>query len=375
MIPKILLVDDRPENLLALEGTLAVLDVECHRATSGPQALNLALDHEYALILLDVQMPGMSGFETAELLHGASNTRHVPVIFVTAISMDERHVYRGYETGAVDYLFKPIDPDILLSKVKVFVQLHRQKAQLAEQQLKLQAAVDELETSQAELKRSNEELERFAYVAAHDLQAPLRAMQSFATLLEAHLGEGLDDKTRHYINRITAGGQRMAELIRDLLVYSRVGQRGETAVEVELERVVKDALETLQSEITAQSAAVDVAALPTVMGHRAELQRLFENLIGNAVKYRGDAEPRVVIRCEERATELELSVEDNGIGIESEYSEQIFEIFQRLHGGGRYPGTGVGLAICRKVVEHHQGRIWLESAATQGSVFRFTLSR
>lgn len=375
MTPKLLLVDDRPANLLALEGTLAVLDVECIRATSGTQALDLALDHDFALILMDVQMPGMSGFEAADLFHGTSNTRHVPIIFVTALSTDARHVSRAYETGAVDYLFKPIDTDILLSKVRVFVKLYEQKALLAEQQERLQDVISRLESTQEELERSNAELERFAFVAAHDLQAPVSAMQSFTDMLERHVGDALDEKGLHYLNRIRAGGQRMSNLIQDLLVYSRVGRRGAELAEVALGGVVQDALTTLEESVRAGAALVEVGDLPIVRGYRSELQRLFENLIGNAIKYRGDAAPRIAVTAEQQGGQLVVSVRDNGIGIEEQYQDRVFKIFERLHGGSKYSGTGVGLAIVCKVVEHHGGRIWLESESGVGSVFRFTLGK
>jgi light-regulated signal transduction histidine kinase (bacteriophytochrome) len=239
----------------------------------------------------------------------------------------------------------------------------------------LQAAHATLERRAQELARSNAELEQFAYVASHDLQEPLRMVASYTQLLMRRYGERFDGDAREFMDFIVDGAARMKQLIEDLLAYSRVGTRGKPFQPVPAETVLKKALANLQIAIEQSGATVTHDPLPVVTVDEVQWLQLLQNLIGNAVKFRGEAPPEVHVSVEDRGTEWVFGVRDNGIGIEPQYFERIFMVFQRLAGRNEYPGTGIGLAICKKVVERHEGRIWVESQPGRGSTFRFTLPK
>jgi signal transduction histidine kinase len=237
----------------------------------------------------------------------------------------------------------------------------------------LREAHGQLDAQTRDLERSNAELEQFAYVASHDLQEPLRKVASFSQLLEQRYGGQLDERADQYIEFAVDGAKRMQQLINDLLVFSRVGRESGAFAPVDLDDTVRRALADLDAAIAESSAKVDVGDLPTVRGDASLLRLVFQNLIGNAIKFRSDAAPAVRIAAERRGDEWLVACSDNGIGIAPEYSERVFVIFQRLHGKDEYAGTGIGLAMCRKIVEHHGGRIWLDPAPGPGTTFRFTL--
>jgi len=232
-----------------------------------------------------------------------------------------------------------------------------------------------LRAAHEELKRSNSELEQFAYVASHDLQEPLRMVSSYTQLVLRRYGERLDGDAREFMNYVVDGAARMKQLIEDLLAYSRVGTRGKEFQPVEVEAALRRAITNLRTAMEESSASVTWDPLPAVKADDGQLAQLFQNLIGNALKFRSASVPRIHVSSREDPHEWEFTVADNGIGIEPQYFERIFMVFQRLHTKGDYPGTGIGLAICKKVVERHGGRIWVESRPGEGSVFRFTLPR
>ena len=238
--------------------------------------------------------------------------------------------------------------------------------------------VDELgriELAGAELARSNADLEQFAYVASHDLSEPLRKVANFCQLLERQYGPQLDDRAREYIAFAVDGAKRMQALISDLLTLSRVGRTSDGFVPVDLGEALAAALRNIEDPITKSGGGVGSSDLPTVLGDPALITSLFENLIGNAIKYRGEQPPLIVVTAvaNRGAGTWTISVKDNGIGIDAQYAERIFVIFQRLHLREDYSGTGIGLALCRKIVEFHGGRIWLDTAVPSGATFRFTL--
>jgi len=230
-----------------------------------------------------------------------------------------------------------------------------------------------LEHHAAELERSNKELEQFAYVASHDLQEPLRMITSYSQLLERRYKDKLDGDALEFIDYVVDGAKRMQELINDLLAYSRVGTRGHEFEAIDMEAVYNRVLSNLQVAIEEQRAEVSHDPLPKVMADGLQLVQLLQNLIGNAIKFHGDAPPKVHVSAEVQNQEALFCVSDQGIGFEPEYAERIFQVFQRLHGKRSYPGTGIGLAICKKIVERHGGRIWVESQLDKGAKFYFTL--
>jgi PAS domain S-box-containing protein len=232
-----------------------------------------------------------------------------------------------------------------------------------------------LREAHEELKRSNAELEQFAYVASHDLQEPLRMVSSYTQLLLRRFGERFDGDSREFMGYIVDGAARMKQLIEDLLAYSRVGTRGKDFREIPVEEALGRAVSNLRAAIQETSAAVSWDPLPTVLADDTQLTQLFQNLIGNALKFRSSSVPRIHVFVANNEPAWHFMVRDNGIGIEPQYFERIFMVFQRLHNKADYPGTGIGLAICKKVVERHGGRIWVESRPGDGSAFHFTLPK
>lgn len=377
---KILLVDDRPENLLALEAALEPLGQEMVKADSGEEALRLLLRHEFAVILLDVQMPGLDGFDTAIQIKERDKTKDIPIIFLTAISREPHHALRGYSTGAVDYMSKPFDPWVLRAKVAVFVDLYekssllkKQKELLAQRLEERYAAEKALEEKARELERSNSDLQQFAYVASHDLQEPLRVMTGYLDLMRTSLKEGDTDDVLSILDRIQRSTARMDALIQDLLEYARVDATPEPFRETDLNEVLGYALGNLEVAIKENDVTIEHDPLPTVAGDQSQLLQLFQNLLSNAIKFRSDAPCIIRITAKSDDGHHQIAVEDNGIGIEPIHLDRIFTIFERLNPLDRYPGSGIGLSVCKKIVERHGGTLWADSTSGGGTTMRFTL--
>jgi light-regulated signal transduction histidine kinase (bacteriophytochrome) len=240
----------------------------------------------------------------------------------------------------------------------------------------LRDTTERLDERTAELERSNTELEQFAYVASHDLQEPLRKVASFTQLLERRYKGQLDERADQYIAFAVDGAKRMQVLINDLLAFSRVGRLTREHVEIGTDELIDQALANLSLAIEESDATITVAdGMPVVSVDAALMVGVFQNLIGNALKFRSDQPPQITVSWADAGDQWEFSVADNGIGIEPEYADRIFVIFQRLHPKDAYPGTGIGLAMCRKIVEYHGGRIWLDISVDSGTVFRFTLPK
>ncbi len=390
----ILLVDDTPANLMVLEEILGNQDYHLVKATSGRAALRCLLNDEFAVVLLDVQMPDMDGFETASLMRGNARTRNLPVIFITAKSLNPEDIERGYAQNAVDYILKPFNPEILRTKVSVFVELNRKTEALRHQTTLLTRKIQEEKQAREslnritdQLKQSNTELEQFAYVISHDLQEPLRMVASFLQLLENRYKGKLDKTADEYIHFAVDGANRMRGMIASILHYSRLHTAGSTYEWIDCNAVLDTILSDLDLGIRESNATVTRDSLPRIWGDRTKLCQVFQNLITNAIKFRGEVPPCIHIAALGRdalpppfktadiaGSKFKLfSVQDNGIGFEQQYADRIFQVFQRLHGQGQYPGTGIGLAICRKIIDQHGGRIWVESEPGKGSIFYFSL--
>ena len=367
---KVLLVDDLPENLVALQALLARDGLECHSANSGEEALELLLVHDYALALLDVQMPGMDGFELAELMRGSERSRHVPIIFVTAGLGDTGRRFRGYEAGAVDFIQKPIEADILRSKANIFFELYDQRREIAAQR-------DSLAELGVQLQAADAQKNRFLAVLAHELRNPIMALVAGLRLLERREGTGDVAEIRNAMNRSLG---HMTRLVEDLLDISRIEQ-GKISLRHEdlvLQDVIAFAIETVQPTVDAAGHALHLV-LPeepiTLRGDHARVTQIVGNLISNAARYTPNGgEIRVTVRTEDRWARIEIT--DNGIGIAREQQDRIFDIFAQVAPDGRMNqhGLGIGLALVKQLVELHDGRILLKhSAPGEGSSFEVWL--
>lgn len=358
--PNILIVDDRKENLLATEKVLRPLGATIYKALSGNDALSLILRQRFAVVLLDVQMPEMDGFETAMLMQEHESMAGVPIIFVTAISKEDTYATRAAEIGAVDYIFKPINAEILKSKVKVYLDLYTQR--------------EEILSLNGVLRQSNEELERFAYICSHDMQEPVRIMNSYADLLAEDYDALLDEEGRKYLKFITSSAARMRKMIQDILAFSRVGREEITLEPVNCGEVLQEVLAEFESIVSEKNARVQCGNLPTVDTSPTLIRVLFQNLISNALKFQdGTKTPEIAIEAELCDGMWRFTVRDNGIGIDPTFQGKIFNIFQRFHRKEDYPGTGIGLSTCRKLLQLCGGDISFESTLGAGTVFCFVL--
>ena len=274
-------------------------------------------------------------------------------------------------SGDVEHRVEPVGPEELR---ELAVAMEEMRTRIVDELRTAEAARAQLEASSADLARSNAELEQFAYVASHDLQEPLRKVTSFCQLLQNRYAAQLDERANQYIDFAVDGAKRMQALINDLLAFSRVGRVRSGLVDVDLDVVAAAALSNLAATIGESGARVELPPLPTVRGERALLIAVFQNLIGNGVKYRRpDVAPEVRVGVQRHDDVYEFVVTDNGIGIEPQYAERVFVIFQRLHSKEQYEGTGIGLSLCRKIVEYHGGTIWAATDASVGAAIHFTL--
>lgn len=359
---KILLVDDRPQNLVAAQEILKELEADLLLATSGNDALALCLQHELALVLLDVEMPGMDGLEVASLMRTLERTRLVPIIFVTAADNDDKITCDGYEAGAVDFIRKPIVPEILRSKVQIFLQLHLQRVKLG--------------ASEAELLRSNRALQGFAHTAAHDFRAPIRHIVGFVDRIVERHGQGLEQSVSEMLDMVRKAAIRMDNLSTSMLEYAQLNGGAPHMAPTSLQAVLQDVVADLRSVLEDSGGTVSVGQLPCVQGNCVMMHQLFSNLIGNALKYRKpDSPPHVEIRCEPvpESQRTRVLVVDDGIGFKQEFAREIFEPFRRLVGSSDYEGSGIGMATAHKIVEVHGGAISATGEKGVGATFAIEL--
>jgi two-component system sensor histidine kinase/response regulator len=379
----ILLVDDQPANLIALEAMLQGLGQNLIKAESGREALKWLLTHEFALILLDVKMPEMDGFETAALIRQRDKSRHTPILFLTAADNTQTQAVRGYAVGAVDYLVKPVVPEFVRSKVAVFVELAK-KNDLLRRQARLlveseQAALELAET-RAELVRDlehkNRELESFSYAVSHDLRAPLRRIDNFSRAVLESQGDRLDESGQRFLNRIREASQHMSQLIDDVLYLSRVTRAELREQDVDLSAIAALILNRLQESEPGRTVDIKVRPGVVVTGDGQLLRIALENLLENAWKFTGNqTEARIEFGVTQPSGEPTYFVRDNGAGFDMTYADRLFGPFQRLHPQDEFPGSGIGLATVQRIIHRHGGRVWAEGLVGQGATFQFTLGR
>jgi two-component system sensor histidine kinase/response regulator len=369
---KILIVDDREANLYALDLILRGTAAEVVKVASGNDALAATLDREFALAILDVQMPGMDGYELAELLKADPKTMHLPIIFLTAAMGDEQHVFKGYESGAVDYIVKPYNPAVLLGKVRVFLELDRQRQELHRQKVLLEAA--------------NKELEAFSYAVSHDLRAPLRHMDGFSKALLDGYSDRIDEQGRHYLQRVRAGARQMGELIDDLLKLSRVARSEMKCERVDLSAMASRIAEELRAADPGRDVEFTIHKDVAVEGDASLLRAAMQNLLGNAWKFTGKVSGKGHIEfgaarnadCGVPNAELGdgvrvCFVRDNGAGFDMAFATKLFGAFQRLHRADEFEGTGIGLATVQRIIHRHGGHVWAKGAPGKGATFCFAL--
>jgi signal transduction histidine kinase len=379
----ILMVDDKPANLVALEAMLQGLGQNLIQAHSGREALKWLLTHEFAVVLLDVKMPEMDGFETATLIRQRDKSRHTPIIFLTAADKSQTQAVRGYAVGAVDYLVKPIVPEFVRSKVAVFVELAKKNELLRRQAELLKASEQEareLAEEQTELVRDlehkNRELESFSYAVSHDLRAPLRRIESFSRAVQDSHADRLDEAGRHYLERVREASQEMSQLIDDVLYLSRVTRTEMREQEVDLSALVTLLLDRMREAEPARALESKVRPGVTVLADGQLLRIAMENLLQNAWKFTGQAPvARIEFGVTNVAGEPTYFVRDNGAGFDMAYVDRLFGPFQRLHLQSEFPGTGIGLATVQRIIHRHGGRVWAEGMPGQGATFHFTLGR
>jgi signal transduction histidine kinase len=378
----ILIVDDKANNIFALEELLSRPGRHFIRATNGKEALKIVLDQEVDLIILDVQMPDMDGFEVARILKSHKRTKDIPIIFASAEKKEHRFMMKGFEEGAIDYLYKPLDPAITAAKVSVLLQLHLQKKELVAKNLLLENADREIRQLNADLKSNivlleaaNKELESFSYSISHDLRAPLRSINGYSRIILEDHHTQLDDEIRRLLDNIQNNAIRMGMLIDHLLEFSRLGRRKLVKKPVDLtemaHRVAHDLEESHQSK-----AIVRIGSLPPAEGDPVLLYQVLVNLVSNAIKYSGKKPTQQIeIGASENGEEIIYFVKDNGIGFNMDYAHKLFGVFQRLHGNDEFEGTGVGLAIVQRIIVKHGGRVWAEGHPEKGATFFFSLPR
>lgn len=378
----ILLVDDRDDKLLALEVTLESLGHNLVKARSGAEALQLLLKDEFAVILLDVSMPMMDGFETAALIRQRPSSETTPIIFVTAVGVSPDQMAQGYSLGAVDYILTPLIPEVLRAKVSVFVDLFRKTEQVRLQMTAREHSEREIQRLNVELQHRvsallevNRELESFNYSISHDLRAPLRSMQSFSQALLEDSESKLSAEAVDFVGRIIRSGKYMDTLLQDLLTYSRLARAEIDPATVDLDTALREVLNQLHKDIKDKGAKIEVISpLGEVTGHLPTIKQILSNLIGNALKFVPPAvAPQLRISSDSLKQRVRVIVQDNGIGIERDHQKKIFGLFERLHPLQAYPGTGIGLALVRKGAERMGGEVGVDSEPNEGSRFWFEL--
>ena len=365
MKPKILIVDDKIENLIALERILGSLDITMVRALSGNEALSQTLKNDFALVITDVQMPEMDGFEMVELLRSDRKTKYIPVIFVSAIYSDNYHKVKGIETGGVDFISKPIVPEILKGKVKIFIELYTQKKLLEEQNAKLEKLND---------LKSN-------YVAdvSHEFKNPLTVIsESMGLILDGTVGTGLGDDQISLLNLGKKSVERLIRLINDILDLSKIESGGMSIKreQVDIVEVLKDLIGTYKYQIVRKKLNIKTSIDPDfgiIWGDRDKLVQVFTNLMSNSIKYTPEKSSITFILKGDKQ-KVRVEIRDTGNGIPEDEVPTLFDRYSRVK-AEKQEGTGLGLAIVKEIIDMHKGLIWVESVLGKGTKFIFEIPR
>jgi signal transduction histidine kinase len=399
----ILLVDDRAENLLALEAILETLGQQLIRANSGPEALKKVLETEFAVILLDVQMPGMNGFEVAEIIKSREKSRTIPIIFLSAISKEDAYVFKGYSMGAVDYVFKPFNPDVLRSKVAVFVDLFLKQREIQRQgellresqkrELELEHRTSLLETearSAAKLSQMNDELHRrqialeqamgarnrFYASMSHELRTPINAVIGYSTLMLDNIYGPLNAKQKEGLQRTLKAARHLLELVNDVLDLSKIeaGKIELSLQPVMFPSVIEDLFVTVRPLADEYGSSLELEMDGdsfNIVSDPRRVRQILLNLLSNAIKF-GEGKPIRVV-CKQNADKgVDIEVVDQGVGIAKDDISRIFEEFVQVS-ESKQPGTGLGLPISRRLAQLLDGALSVHSEPGQGSSFRLTL--
>lgn len=367
--PKILLVDDRIENLIALETVLQDMDVELIKVTSGNEALKQTLNHQFALALIDIQMPEMDGYELAGILREEEKTSSLPFIFISGVFTDNLNIFKGYDKGAFSFITKPFQPEILRNKVKLFIDNYQHETLL-------KSLNKDLEEKNSELHDLNKELEAFTYSVSHDLRAPLRVINGYSNILIEDYFENADPEAQKLLKNINANSLKMSRMIDAFLSLSKTARKELVKTRVDMDALVQSVLDELKGSMDVSNVKWKIHKLSGCYGDQQLLRQVLVNLISNAVKYSSKKqEPEVEIDSEETAKDIRYWVKDNGSGFDMKYASKLFGVFQRLHSPAEFEGTGVGLAIIQRVIARHGGSVWAEGEEGVGATFGFAIPK